>query len=203
MVNYNQSIIYKLCCRDVDITEIYVGSTTNFYRRKSQHKRTCTNTDYRDYNKYVYQVIRENGGWGNWDMVIIEEYSAIDKNDLHKRERYWIETLQSKLNKIIPTRTKKEYNQLNKEYQKEYQKEYHQLNKVSKNEKQKEYNQLNSDKIIERQKRYRDKNRDEINKKSRDKTKQKRDATNERQRKNYANRLLKKQLKEPEQIQST
>ena len=38
MVNYNKSTIYKLCCKDTEITDEYVGSTTNFSRRKAHHK---------------------------------------------------------------------------------------------------------------------------------------------------------------------
>ena len=38
VVNYNQSIIYKICCNDTDVEDIYVGSTTNYYRRKQEHK---------------------------------------------------------------------------------------------------------------------------------------------------------------------
>ena len=38
MVNYENSVIYKLCCTDPTVTEVYVGSTTNFRKRKNQHK---------------------------------------------------------------------------------------------------------------------------------------------------------------------
>ena len=35
--------IYKLCCKNPEITNIYVGSTKNFTRRKHQHKNNCIN----------------------------------------------------------------------------------------------------------------------------------------------------------------
>ena len=79
---------------------------------------------------YVYQFIRANGGWDNWDMVELERYNATDKRDLHTRERYWIETLGAALNKIIPTRTKQEYNKEYREENKEKMKEYCEKNKV-------------------------------------------------------------------------
>ena len=28
-VDYSKSVIYKLCCKDPTITDIYIGSTTN------------------------------------------------------------------------------------------------------------------------------------------------------------------------------
>ena len=79
--------------------------------------RTCIHT-------YVYKFIRDNGGFENWSMIEIERYSATDKKDLEKRERHYIETLQSTLNKSIPTRTKKEYKIANSEQIKEQNKEY-------------------------------------------------------------------------------
>ena len=101
MVNYSNSIIYKLCCLDSSITDIYIGSTTNKTRRKNHHKTCCNNVNNKDYNIYVYQFIRENGGFDNWDFVEIERVNAIDKSDLHKRERFYIESLKSTLNKQL------------------------------------------------------------------------------------------------------
>ncbi len=128
MVNYENGCVYKLCCRNVDVKEIYIGSTCSFKARKCQHKGCCNNENNRDYNLYVYQFIRDNGGFINFDMIEIEKYKATDKKDLEKRERHYIETLGSVLNKIIPTRTDKEYYIDNKEGIKEKNKEYYQEN---------------------------------------------------------------------------
>jgi hypothetical protein len=108
MVKYNESIIYKICCRNVEIKSQYIGSTTNFNRRKQQHKSRCITENNKS---YVYHFIRNNGGWANFDMVEVEKCNVNDKHELHKRERYWIETLNSELNGQIPTQTQKEYNQ--------------------------------------------------------------------------------------------
>ena len=85
MVNYTKSIIYKLCCKNPEIKEIYVGSTTNFIKRKYKHKSACNNVKDKDYNYNIYKYIRENGGFSNWDMIEIEKHSCNDKNELHKR----------------------------------------------------------------------------------------------------------------------
>jgi hypothetical protein len=131
MVNYNKSTIYKLCCKNTEITDEYVGSTTNFSRRKAEHKSNCHNENRRNYHLKVYECIREYGGWDNWDMVEVEKYNATDKNDLHKRERYWFETLKSSLNMCIPSRSHKEYREANKDELKEYQKEYREANQAN------------------------------------------------------------------------
>jgi len=37
----------------------------------------------------VYQYIRDNGGWDNWDMVQVAEVNAKDKRELHATERQY------------------------------------------------------------------------------------------------------------------
>ena len=123
MPNYANSFIYKICCNDTTVRDEYIGSTTNFIKRKSGHKSICFNEKSRDYTNRLYKFIRSNGGWSNWSMIEIERYSGIDKRDLEKRERYWIEKLRATLNKILPTRTDSEYFKDNKEKCYKYRKD--------------------------------------------------------------------------------
>jgi adenylate kinase family enzyme len=162
VVNYNKSIIYKLCCKDPEITDIYIGSTTDFTKRKWQHKYCCNNKNNKAYNCNIYNFIRENGNWDNWDMVQIEAYKADSKRDLESRERYWIETLKSTLNKTIPTQTLSEYRQKNKEFITEQMAEYYQNNKEVIAERQAEYYQNNKEVIAENKAKYRQKNKEVI-----------------------------------------
>ena len=119
-MNYDNAVIYKIVCNDLTITDCYVGSTTNFTKRKYQHKSASKiNTE------PVYQKIRENGDWINWSMILVEEYPTTSKLLLEQRERYWIETLNAKLNFKIPTKTKREYQQEHKEQKYNYDKQYY------------------------------------------------------------------------------
>jgi hypothetical protein len=111
MPDYSKSLIYKLCCKDPTITDIYIGSTTNFRTRKNLHK--CRNNT--EDPSPIYKFIRSNGGWDNWDMVEIEKFPCKDKRELHTRERLNIEKYNSKLNVKIPTQTDKEYYNKNKD----------------------------------------------------------------------------------------
>ena len=134
---YQNSIIYKLChCNDLENKNIYVGSTTNFRRRKCEHKNFCNNEKHKKYNSPVYKFIRDNGGWDEWQMLPIEVFPCNDKKELEVRERHHIELLKSKLNKYIPTRNTKEWYEDNKEKILEKKKIYNEDNK----EKLKEYN---------------------------------------------------------------
>ena len=162
MIQYNKSTIYKLCCKDANITEIYIGSTTNFRLRKSQHKVNCHNEKHKAYNFEVYKIIRENGGFENWDMIEIEKVNATDKKDLEKNERRVIDQLKPILNCRIPGRTVKEYYVDNYDKIKEYNVKYNAENADKIKERQKKYEADNSDKIKERQKKYRKKNPDKF-----------------------------------------
>jgi predicted GIY-YIG superfamily endonuclease len=42
-VDYSNTIIYKIYCKDETITDVYVGYTTNFTQRKYSHKIACNN----------------------------------------------------------------------------------------------------------------------------------------------------------------
>lgn len=141
MVNYSQSIIYKICCRNLEIKELYIGSTTNFSRRKCEHKTDCNNKNKKSYNYRVYQFIRDNGGWSNFDMVQIEQYNATDKNSLHARERYWLEQLKPSLNCNIPSRTRKQWFVDNRDTRLAYTKQYNQQNKAARLEYRKQHYQ--------------------------------------------------------------
>ena len=107
-VDYSKSLIYKLESNNKEISQTYVGSTTNFRQRKRNHKHDCNTETRKSYNCQVYQFIRSNGGWENWDMNLIEYFPCNTKLELHTRERYWVKETSSTLNKQIPSRTQKE-----------------------------------------------------------------------------------------------
>ena len=74
-IDYSNTIIYKIYCKDSKFNEIYVGHTTNFIKRKYSHKINCNNL--KNHFK-IYDTIRQNGGWTNWSMVEIAKYNCKD-----------------------------------------------------------------------------------------------------------------------------
>lgn len=136
MPYYENSLVYKLCCNDPEITDIYVGSTCNFKVRKYGHKRSCHNETDKEHNRYVYRFIRENGGWENWSMVMIKKYPEVkDMYELHHKERKWIRKLKATLNKQVPGN----FLTLGKiEYNKQYNKQYREKNEQQLKQKAKE-----------------------------------------------------------------
>lgn len=174
-IDYSNTIIYKLCCNDPSITDIYVGHTTNFTNRKRSHKCRCNNETDKSYNFYVYQFIRYHGDWSNWSMIQIEKINCVDSNDAIKHERRYFELLGATLNSHCPSRTLKEYREDHTEKYKEYQKEYHEENKEKLLEQKKQYYEENKENCLEQKKQYYEDNKEqfkEINKKYREEHKE-------------------------------
>ena len=159
-INYQNTIIYVIKCKDDNITEEYIGSTTNFRERKHNHRQTCNNENNRDYNLKVYKYIRENGGWDNWIMLEIEKYPCNDKREAEKREEEIRLERKAQLNsnKAFVAETKEEYNknyyEENKEEIKEYYKKYREENKEYLINFEKERYKIRREYVIEYQKVY-------------------------------------------------
>jgi len=67
------SVLYKIYCKNKNIKECYIGSTSNFNHRKQTHKSSCVNSNCKGHNNKLYQFIRDNGNWDNWSMEIIKK----------------------------------------------------------------------------------------------------------------------------------
>ncbi len=107
--NYEEGVIYKIYCKDNSVKNIYIGSTVDFHKRTIAHKSSCNNKDCKKYNLPLYNFIRDNGGWDNWSIEIIEEIKFIYRTKLREKEKFWIEKEKSSLNVgIILTKEEKE-----------------------------------------------------------------------------------------------
>ena len=131
-IDYSKGLIYKLVCKNINVTELYVGSTTNFTQRKNTHKSRTKTTVF-----FVYKFIRDNGGWINWDMILIEKFPCSDSPELRKRERYFTELLGATLN------TNKPY--ISQEETREIKQQYYEDNKNELNKKHKQYYEDNNE----------------------------------------------------------
>lgn len=117
--NYTKTVMYKIISKDNKILDTYIGHTTNIKKRISRHRENVIYINPRkDY--YVYQFIRKNGGWDNFELIIIEEYPCQTCDDARLRERYWYELLKPSLNSRRPIISKKEYCEINKDKKREY-----------------------------------------------------------------------------------
>jgi len=168
--DYEQTYIYKICCLDPSINDVYIGHTTNFVQRKNQHKTICNDPSNKSYNRRVYGAIRYNGGWDNWTMLQIEEFSCKNRREAEAREHYWIEQTAATLNSNMPYAMCKENPQLYKKNWYEEKKDYilqkakdnYEENKEQKLEYQKQYAEKNKEKILDYQKQYAEDNKEKL-----------------------------------------
>jgi hypothetical protein len=162
MSKYNNSKIYKI----IDNTNgnVYIGSTfqkyitTRLASHVSNYKRYLNNNC-----RFVtsFEIIKN----GNYDIVLIENVNCETKEQLHARERYYIEAM-SCINKNIPNRSPKEWKKenyiQNKDEIIQKNKEYYTQNKDKISEKNKIKYNKNKDEILEKRKEYRNTHKDEI-----------------------------------------
>ena len=93
-IDYSKGMIYKIACNDPEIKDCYVGSTTDLARRRRFHADKCRKQS----NEYLYEKIRENGGWGNWSVVLVESYPCSNSEELKARTHFYIRELSANLN---------------------------------------------------------------------------------------------------------
>jgi hypothetical protein len=138
-IDYSKACIYEIVCKDVNVTQRYIGKTTNLTQRRGCHKSARHNEFGRGYNTFVYQFIRENGGFVNWSVVLVEALpDCKGEKCLSKSERKWMVGLKSELNRCVPSITREEWLEENKEevaqnnemYDYDYYKRWRDSNKV-------------------------------------------------------------------------
>ena len=100
--DYSNTIIYKITCKDPSIQDVYVGHTVNFVQRKKAHRRACMNSKYPNHNCKVYKVMRNNGGWDNWNMDIVAFYKCNDLDEARQKEQEHFVALNATMNSVEP-----------------------------------------------------------------------------------------------------
>jgi len=192
-------IIYKIYCKNKEITDEYYGNTSAFRQRKNQHKNCCNNENSPSYNQEKYKIIRSNGGWDNWIMSPIEEIKNCSLVNATIREQYHIDLNKYNMNtrkSYIIEKKKLDYNKKyrieNRDKILEYHKEYHLENRDKILEKKKEKYLENRDKILEKKKEKYLENRDKILEKKKEKYLENRNKNKEKYLENR-DKILEKQ----------
>ena len=162
-MDYSNTIMYKIVCDDLNVKDCYVGHTTDMTKRKYAHKSSCNNEKNKAYNYKIYKNIRENGGWDNWTMLLVEKFPCKDKYEACKRERELYEELGAKMNSFRPYITQEETKALKQQIDKQYREEHkeelkqnHKLYREEHKEDKKQYDKLyreeRKEKIAEKKK---------------------------------------------------
>jgi hypothetical protein len=155
--------IYKLYNPDCDY--VYVGSTRDFTTRKSKHKSDCNNVNSEKYNFKVYKTIRDNDGFENWHMVILEIMPDVTKLEAEMQEDCYRVDLNATMNSQRATRGLMTL----QEYHKQHNKQYYQDNKETIQQYKKQHYQDNREQLKEQSKQYRIDNKEQVNEKAKQK----------------------------------
>lgn len=150
--NYLNSVIYKIE-HESKPELLYIGSTTNFIKRKAKHKFYCNDKN-KKCNTKLYQMMRDNGGFNEFKIMVIKEYPCNNKIELIIEEEKHRKEYNANLNTLKAYRTDEE--------EKEYFKEYKANNKDLIKTQNKEYITNNKDKIKEYKKEYYETNKEKI-----------------------------------------
>jgi hypothetical protein len=161
-INYQKGVIYFVFYNNI---LIYIGSTTDFTRRKWGHKTRMNTKSQLPFYKFLNEnnILFEDLRWE------CEDFPCNSKNELIRQEGLKIRELEPICNKCVAGRTYDEWYEDNKEIisnklkiyrenNKEQRKEYLENNKEQIKLKEKEYRENNKEKIKE----YRENNKEKI-----------------------------------------
>lgn len=80
-VDYSKTLIYKIQHKQINEL-LYVGHTTDFTSRKAKHKKALRNHS----PLQLYRMIEHNGGWEEFNMVVVELFPCKTKQEACLRE---------------------------------------------------------------------------------------------------------------------
>jgi hypothetical protein len=94
--------LYTIKPNNPNDTNLYIGSTINFNRRKLQHKKAVNNKRGGSYYCILYRYIRKCGGWDNFTMEKILDFPCETKQEGLLKEKEYILKHNATLNSIMP-----------------------------------------------------------------------------------------------------
>ena len=141
--------IYKIYSKNPEDPNIYIGSTKDFKDRMRRHKGNCNNEKSHAHNCFIYQYIRQNGGFDNFDCEIIHEFECKDNQEKFKIEQKYINSYSFGLNSRNSYTDKKEYN---RDFSKKYRVENKNKVKAYNDKYGEKYRKVNKEKLKEKSK---------------------------------------------------
>ena len=157
-------VVYKITCNNDEVSDCYVGSTTNFTKRQYQHKSCASRL-----KNNLYSCIADNGGRSSadiaWTMEVVDTIDDDDRLVLLNAEKYWINKLKPSLNtnKVLPTTGEI------KDANRAYQRQRYQNNKEYFKERALKYREEHPEEYKAYQDAYRAKNKETLNCRMREK----------------------------------
>ena len=147
--------MYKILPKNAALEYCYIGHTNNFAFRKQQHRVPCIDTSHSKAHIKLYETIRNNGGWDEWEMIELEKFCDKTKLEARIREQELIIEHNANLNMLSAYITEDE-RQANK---KAITEKFRAENKEYLAEQTKKYKEEHKEVIAEQMKKYREENK--------------------------------------------
>ena len=168
---YENTIVYKIKCKDPLVPDFYLGySTFTLVHVAKMFEVRCKHD-----NKWpVCEFVRQHGGFQNWVFERLDSKPCTTSLEARTELRRHFNASPPSLNKQLPTRTNKEYAQgeKNKKAQKTYRITH--LDKIHQD--QAAHYQRNKDVLLKKRRDYLLVNREMVNARARDNRAKKREA---------------------------
>lgn len=94
-----QYCMYKISA--LSSSDSYVGVCKDIYGRIQEHKRASSNENHSNYSFKLYKWIRENDGWDNLKIEVIQS-NIISKREALEIERKYLMDHKPSLNTMLP-----------------------------------------------------------------------------------------------------
>ena len=108
-MNYSNCVIYTIKCKDEAVTNLYVGHPCNLKQRTERLESNYNNPNRKEFNFKLYKVIRDNGGFKNRIVEVVEKYIECNSiDDSRNREKYRFNKLRVNSNSNRPFSTVEE-----------------------------------------------------------------------------------------------
>lgn len=154
-------IIYLIKHKTCDDKKVYVGSTINLKQRINQHRKNCNNKKNKNYKNKLYQYLRENGGFNQYEFIILECYVYNFKRELLCKEDDYIKMYDNNLNQLRAYLSDEEHKNRHKKYREENKDKLKEKNKKQNKKKYEKY----AEKYKEEARKYREENKDKLKEK--------------------------------------
>lgn len=94
-IDYSKTLIIKIVSKDLKNKQFFLDYCQGLQNKLVSLKKQCNDEKHKKYNSDMNKFIRENGGFSNFDVIVIEEYKECEnKSQALLRLRYWYDKIE-------------------------------------------------------------------------------------------------------------
>jgi hypothetical protein len=99
-IDYSKTLIIKIESKDLKNKDFFLDYCQGLTNKLHLLKKQSNDEKHKKYNSIMNKYIRDNGGWDNFNVIILEEYTECkNSNDAKIRLRYWYDKIEKEYKK--------------------------------------------------------------------------------------------------------